>query len=80
VRICIGDYAYEVTRELCAETGAFAHWAFKVYRVTPIEELLAHGDHSPSEEHAERNARQLIVLCTELDRMNELSGYNQARM
>lgn len=81
VRTHIGDYAYEVTKELCAETGTFAHWAYKVYRVTPNEELLAHGNDSPSQEHAERNARQLIALYLELDRTksSELSGFNNAR-
>jgi hypothetical protein len=78
VRIRIGDYAYEVTKELCADTEPVAHWVYVVYKVTPIEELLAHGDDSPSQEHAERNARQLIVLYRELDRMNELSKYDKA--
>jgi hypothetical protein len=78
VRICIGDYAYEVTKELCADTEPVAHWDYMVYRVTPNEELLAHGDDSPSREHAECNARQLIVLYRELDRINELGGYNNA--
>jgi hypothetical protein len=82
VRTHIGDYAYEVTKELCAETEAFAHWAYMVYKVAPIEVLLSHGEDSPSREHAERNARQLIALHIEIDRMrsDELSGYNNTRM
>jgi hypothetical protein len=82
VRTHIGDYAYDVRKELCAETEAFAHWAYMVYKVTPIEELLSHGEDSPSQEHAERNARQLIALHIEIDRIrsSELSGSNNARM
>jgi hypothetical protein len=81
VRTHIGDYAYEVTREFCAETGTFAQWAYLVYKATPLEKLLAHGEDSPSEEHAERNALQLIALYIELDRTksSELSGYSNAR-
>ncbi len=69
VRTRTGDYAYEVTKELCARTEAVVRWGYVVYKVAPIEVLLSHGENSPSREHAERNARQLIALYIELDRM-----------
>jgi hypothetical protein len=81
VRTCIGDYAYEVVEKLCSETEVVAHWDYKVYKVTPDDELLAHGEDSPSREHAERNARQLIALYTEIDRMrSDERKYKKARM
>jgi hypothetical protein len=72
----IGDYAYEVTNELRAETEADGRWGYKVYRIMPVEVLLSHGEDSPDREHAERNARQIIALFTALDRMGseELSA------
>jgi hypothetical protein len=69
MRAGIGDYAYEVTKELCAEPEAVVHWNYIVYKVTPTEVLLSHGKDSPSREHAERNARQVITLHSELERM-----------
>ncbi len=69
MRAHIGNYAYEVTKELCADTEAVVHWNYMVYKVTPTEVLLSHGEDSPNREHAERNARQLIALSMELDRM-----------
>jgi hypothetical protein len=69
VRTHTGDYAYEVTKELCARTEAVVHWDYMVYKVTPTEVVLSHGEGSPSRDHAERNARQIIALCIELDRM-----------
>ncbi len=69
VRTRTGDYAYEVTKALCATTEAVVHWDYVVYKVAPIEVLLSHGEDSPSREHADRNARQLIALYIELDRM-----------
>jgi hypothetical protein len=82
VKTHIGDYAYEVRKQLYGKTDAFAHWSFLVYKVTPSEKLLARGEDSVNQEHAERNARQLIALYVELDRMKskELSGSNNARM
>jgi hypothetical protein len=82
VRTRIGDYAYEVRREPRTERGDSAHWRFMVYKVAPTEELLTHGGDSLSEEHAVRNARQLVVLYIELDQMklNERSGSNNAPM
>jgi hypothetical protein len=82
VRTRIGDYSYEIRTRPCADKEeAFAHWSFRVYRVVPAEELLASGGDSPNHEHAERNARQLIALYIELDRMksHELSGSKNAR-
>ena len=81
VRIHIGDYAYEIRKEPCAEGANSAHWTFIVYKIVPDEELLTHGEDSPSQEHAVRNARQLIALYTELDRVksDEQSGSNNAR-
>lgn len=69
MRAHIGDYAYEVTEGLCAENEAVLHWNYMVYKVTPTEVLLSHREDSPSREHAERNARQLIALSMELERM-----------
>lgn len=82
VRTYIGDYAYEVTSPPRAEGVDSARWNFVVYKVKPAEELLAHGEESLSQEHAARNARQIIALYIELDRVksNELSGSNNARM
>lgn len=82
VKTYVGDYAYEVRKEPCLEGKNSAHWAFMVYKITPSEELLVHGEESLSQEHAERNARQLITLYVELDRMksNPQSGYNNAPM
>jgi hypothetical protein len=65
----IGNYAYEVTNEPRAETDADGRWGYNVYRIMPIEVLLSHGEDSPNREHAERNARQIIELFTELDRI-----------
>ena len=78
VKTYIGDYAYEVRKE-GKDSG---RWAFVVYKVTPSEELLSHGEDSLSQDHAERNARQLIALYAELDREkpNKKSGSNNARM
>jgi hypothetical protein len=72
----IGDYAYEVTNELHADTEADGRWGYKVYRITSIEVLLSHGEDSPDREHADRNARQVIALFTALDQMGseELSA------
>jgi hypothetical protein len=72
----IGDYAYEVTNELRAETEADRRWGYMVYRIMPVEVLLSHGEDSLDREHAERNARQIIALFTALDRMGseELSA------
>jgi hypothetical protein len=78
MRVDIGDYAYEVTKELCAETKAVVRWNYMVYKVTPTEVLLSHSKDSPSREHAERNARQLIVLCMELDRMEVMRDFTAA--
>lgn len=80
VRVCVGEYAYEVTevtREFDSERVAAVHWSFTVYRVAPNEEPVAHGENSPNREHAERNARQLIGLYRELDREkpNERSSH-----
>ena len=69
VRAQVGEYTYEVTKEDCAETDAVVHWDYMVYKVMPTEVLLSHGEDSPSRDHAERNARQIIALCLELDRM-----------
>jgi hypothetical protein len=74
----MGDYAYEVTRELCAETEAVVRWNYMVYKVTPTEVLLTHGKDSPSREHAERNARQVIALSIELDRMEVMRNSTAA--
>lgn len=81
VRIHIGDYAYEIRKGHCAEGANSAYWTFLVYKIVPDEELLTHGEDSPSQEHAVRNARQLIALYTELDRVksDEQSGSNNAR-
>ncbi len=78
----VGDYAYEVRKEPCLGAGNSVHWAFMVYKIAPREELLVHGEESLSQEHAERNARQLIALYAELDRtkLNEQSGSSNARM
>ena len=80
VKSYIGDYAYEIRKEPCPDGKA--HWTFMVYKVAPTVELLAHGEESLSQDHAERNARQLIALYTELDRTksNKQSGFNNARM
>ena len=64
----IGDYAYEVRKEPCLDRKGSVRWAFMVYKAVPTVELLAHGEDSLSQDHAERNARQLIALYTELDR------------
>jgi hypothetical protein len=76
MKIRIGDYAYEVKKECCAEIEADGHWSYKVYKITSIEVLLSHGEDSPDREHADRNARQIIALFTALDRMRseELSA------
>jgi hypothetical protein len=66
MRAQMGNYAYEVTKELCAKNEAVVHWSYMVYKVTPTEVLLSHGKDSPSREHAERNARQIIALSIEL--------------
>lgn len=80
VRTHIGGYAYEVRKEeLCAEGRTSAQWAFMVYKVAATEELIAHGEESLSQEHAERNARQLIALHIELDRQKSNERSN-ARM
>jgi hypothetical protein len=78
VRTHTGDYAYEVTKELCARTEAVVHWDYMVYKVMPTEVVLSHGENSPSQEHAERNARQIIALCLELDRMEVTRGFTAA--
>ena len=78
VRAQVGDYAYEVTKGLCAETEAVVHWDYMVYKVMPTEVVLSHGENSLSQEHAERNARQIIALCLELDRMEVTRGYTAA--
>ncbi len=70
VRTHRGDYGYKVSKALCVETEAVVHWNYMVYKVTPTEVLLSHGEDSPSRDHAERNARQLIALYIELDRMD----------
>ena len=82
VKTYIGDYAFEVGRNLALRGKSSARWAFMVYKVTPTMELLAHGEESLSQDHAERNARQLIALYTELDRTKpgKQSGTNNARM
>ncbi len=81
VRTQIGGYAYEVRKELCAEERASTHWTFTVYKVAPpAQELLAHGEDSLTQEHAERNARQLIALYIELDRQKSNERSNNARM
>jgi len=78
VRAQVGDYAYEVTKELCAETEAVVHWDYMVYKVMPTEVVLSHGEDSPSRDHAERNARQIIALCRELDRMDATRDFTAA--
>jgi len=82
VKIYIGDYAYEVRKKPCLAGEDSARWAFMVYRITEAEDLLAYGEESLSQEHAVRNARQLIALYTELDRTNsdKQSGSNDARV
>jgi hypothetical protein len=81
VRIRIGDYAYEVTKVVRPGTEAGAHWDYRIYRATPNGVLLVHGEDSPNLEHAERNARQVIALYIELDkvRFNEPEKYKKAR-
>ena len=78
VRTHMSDYGYKVTKAPCAETEAVVHWNYMVYKVTPTEVLLSHGEDSPSRDHAERNARQLIVLYMELDRMEAARGFTAA--
>ena len=78
VRAQMGDYAYEVTQELCGETEAVMHWDYLIYKVMPTAVLISHGENSPSRDHAERNARQLIALCLELDRMQGMRGFTAA--
>ena len=82
VKSYIGNYAYEVRKEPCLDRKDSARWAFMVYKAMPTVELLAHGEDSLSQDHAERNARQLIALYIELDRTksNKQSGSNDARM
>lgn len=64
----IGAYKYEITKELGAGGNGFTRWSFTVYKTSPTEKLMARGEDSPTQEHAERNARQLIALYMELDR------------
>lgn len=80
VKSYIGNYAYEVRKEPCLDGKDSARWAFMVYKAAPTVELLAHGEDSLSQEHAERNARQLIALYMELDRTasTQQSGSNDA--
>jgi hypothetical protein len=78
VRAHMGDYAYEVTKKLYAETDAGMHWDYMVYKVTPTEVLLSHAEDSPSRDHAERNACQIIALCIELDRMEVMRDFTAA--
>ncbi len=78
VRARVGEYAYEVTKSLWAETDAVVHWDYMVYKVMPTEVVLSHGENSPSQDHAERNARQIIALCLELDRMEVTRGFMAA--
>ena len=68
MRIHCGNYAYEVARVRDARTQVFTHWEFKVYQIRPYDKLLARGTNSPSEEHAKRNAEQIIACFTELDK------------
>lgn len=81
VRIHIGDYAYEVTKVLCPGAEDFARWAYNVYEARSNGAPLAHYEDSPSQEHAERNARQVIALYIELDRVRsrEPGKYKRAR-
>jgi hypothetical protein len=78
MRVDMGDYAYEVTKELCVETEAVVRWNYMVYKVTPTEVLLSHGKDSPSREHAERNARQIIALSIGLERMEVMRNSTAA--
>lgn len=78
VRAQMGDYAYEVMKKLYAETDAVVHWDYLVYKVMPTEVLISHGKSSYGREHAERNARQIIALCIELDRMEDMRGFTAA--
>ncbi len=82
VKSYIGNYVYEVRKEPCLDGKDSARWAFMVYKAAPTVELLAHGEDSLSQEHAERNARQLIALYIELDRTksDKQSGSNDARV
>lgn len=70
VRTSIGNYAYDVRNELGVQSDGLARWFFMVYRLAPTEELVTIGESSPNQDHAERNARQVIALYAELDRMS----------
>jgi DUF1680 family protein len=78
VRTHMADYEYKVTKAPCAETETIVHWNYMVYKVTPTKVLLSHSEDSPSRDHAERNARQLIVLYMELDRMEVMRDFTAA--
>lgn len=69
MRIHVGDYAYEVTKVLCPGAEDVARWAYRVYGTGSNGALLAQYEDSPNQEHAERNARQVVALCLELDRV-----------
>jgi hypothetical protein len=69
MKTLIGNYAYEVTNELRPPSEP-ARWTFVVHKTETegSEQLVCSGD-SPSREHAEREAQQLIALCMDLDRI-----------
>lgn len=59
MRICEGNYAYEIEQALDPETRVSKGWRVNVYRVRPQDQLLRSGVASTKEE-AERAGKQVV--------------------
>lgn len=60
MRIHEGNLAYDVEQFRDPRTQLLVHWRYKVYRLRPIEEVLASGE-AESREAAVKKARAALT-------------------
>ena len=60
MRIHEGKYAYDLEQPPDPRTQLRQHWTFKVYRLQPVEQVLASGQAATRAE-AEKKAKAMIA-------------------
>jgi hypothetical protein len=54
-----GDFAYDLVQPRDPQTQLALNWKFAVYRLRPVEEIVAKGE-APTRAEAERKAKSTI--------------------
>lgn len=62
-----GDFAYDLEQQRDFRTQLPVNWKFTVYRLRPVEEIVAKGEASTRPE-AERKAKSTITRLLSKDR------------